>query len=168
MARFLAGVASALLLMTAGFFLWTGLARRDADVPPPPAALAALTGVAPSAGAPVAADAPQATEKTREEKRFSRYDHNKDGKVDRDEYLLARHKNFAKLDTNGDGKLSFEEYAVKAVAKFDTADADHSGTLDAAEFATTRVVRKARPRCAPIAGAAKAPPAAADESEEGQ
>ncbi len=119
MARFLAGVASALLLVTAGFFLWTGLARRDAGVPPPPAAIATLTGGTPSVDAPAAADAPQATEKTREEKRFSRYDHNKDGKIDRDEYLLARHKNFAKLDTNGDGKLSFEEYAAKAEAKFD-------------------------------------------------
>jgi len=33
MARFLAGVASALLLVTAGFFLWTGLARQDPTVP---------------------------------------------------------------------------------------------------------------------------------------
>ena len=169
MARFLAGVASALLLVTAGFFLWTGLARRDSIVPPPPVALAALTGGPISAEAPVAADAPQATEKTREQKRFTRYDHNKDGKIDRDEYLLARHKNFAKLDTDHDGKLSFEEYAAKAVTKFATADADHSGTLDATEFATTRVVRKVRPRCAPTASAVKgAPTTGGDDGDDGQ
>ncbi len=166
MARFLAGVASALLLVTAGFFLWTGLARRDVGVPPPPVALAALTAAASIAQAPTAADAPQATEKTREEKRFSRYDHDKNGRIDRDEYLLARHKNFAKLDTDHDGKLSFKEYASKAVAKFATADADRSGTLDAAEFATTRVVRKLRPRCAPVAKTV--PAAGGDDGDEGQ
>jgi hypothetical protein len=165
MGRYLAGVASALLLMAAGFFLWTGLARRDPGLPAPPAAITALTRGAPPASAPAVEDAPQATARTREQKRFDRYDHNKDGKVDRDEYLLARHKNFAKLDTNGDGKLSFDEYAAKAVTKFDTADADHSGALEAAEFATTRVVRKTKPRCAP--GAAKETPPASGEGEEG-
>ena len=157
-----------MLLVTAGFFLWTGLARRDSIVPPPPVALAALTGGPTSAEAPVAADAPQATERTREQKRFDRYDHDRNGRIDRDEYLLARHKNFAKLDTNGDGRLSFEEYAAKAITKFGGADADHSGTLDRAEFATTRVVRKSKPRCAPAAGLAKAPAAPSDEGDEGQ
>ncbi len=168
MARFLAGVASALLLVTAGFFLWTGLARHDPAVPPPPAALAALGGAIPSAAAPTALEAPQATEKTCEERRFDRYDHDKDGKIDRDEYLLARHKNFAKLDTNGDGKLSFDEYAAKAIVKFSTADADRSGTLDRAEFLTTRVVRKAKPRCAPSAIPARPPTPAGDDGDEAQ
>jgi hypothetical protein len=168
MARFLAGVASALLLVTAGFFLWTGLARHDPTLPPPPPVVAALTGSSLAASAPTVADAPQATEKTREEKRFDRYDHNKDGRIDRDEYLLARHKNFAKLDTNGDGKLSFDEYAAKAIGKFSTADADHSGTLDRVEFATTKVLRKSKPRCAPGSGAAKSPPPTSDDNEEGQ
>jgi hypothetical protein len=169
MARFLAGVASALLLVTAGFFMWTGLTRRDATILPPAPVLAALTGSPPVVVAPGAADAPQATERTREEKRFDRYDRDKNGKIDRDEYLLARRKNFAKLDTNGDGKLSFEDYANKAIVKFSTADADRSGTLDRAEFATTKVVRKARPRCAPAKGAAPAPAATgSDDSDGGQ
>ena len=47
--------------------------------------------------------APEATEKTREEKRFSRYDKNKDGKVQIDEYLAARRKNFDKLDLDHNG-----------------------------------------------------------------
>lgn len=58
----------------------------------------------PAAAADVAAviDPPQASERTREQKRFDRYDRTRDGKVDRDEYLLNRHKAFAKLDTGGD------------------------------------------------------------------
>ena len=133
-----------------------GAGTAGSDGAPPPVAIAAATGGTPPSATPAPADAPQATEKTREEKRFDRYDHDKNGKIDRDEYLLARHKNFAKLDTNGDGKLSFEEYAAKAIVKFSTADSDHSRTLDHAEFATTRVVRKTRPRCPPAAGVAKA------------
>jgi hypothetical protein len=154
MGRFLAGVASALLMVAGGIFLWSGLANRDTGVPAPPAVVQALTGSA--AAAP--ADPPQASEKTREEKRFARYDRNKDGKVDRDEYLLARRKAFARLDTDGDGKLSFEEYAVKTSAKFATADGDKSGALDASEFATTRVVRKTKPlvHCPPAAAPSEA------------
>ncbi|WBO21249.1 EF-hand domain-containing protein [Sphingomonas abietis] len=159
--RYLAGVASALFLVTAGFLIWTGLASRDEHIPPPPVLAQAFA--APVATAPVAVDAPQATEQTREQKRFSRSDHNKDGKIDRDEYLAARRRNFAKLDSNGDGKLSFDEYAVKGEAKFAAADADRSGALDPQEFATTRVVRKARPRCPP---AGQAAPAATDSGED--
>lgn len=166
MGRYLAGVASALLLVTAGFFLWSGLARREVGVPMPAAAMAALApAVAADPGAAVA-EPPEASEKTREQKRFDRYDRNRDGKVDRDEYLLSRHKAFAKLDTNGDGKLSFEEYSAKAIGKFDKADADHSGTLDAAEFATTRVQRKPRPKCPPAQPAARPAPDG-DGGEEG-
>jgi len=148
MGRYLAGVASALLLAAAGFFLWTGRAQREPTLPSVPPA-AALPGPAASGGTARLSDPPRASEATREEKRFSRYDRNRDGKVDRDEYLLSRRKAFAKLDTNGDGKLSFEEYAVKTIAKFGKADADRSNALDAGEFATTRVVRKPKPPCQP-------------------
>lgn len=157
MGRFLAGVASALLLMTAGFFIWTAQADRGSLVPPLPAMAAAAA----------TADAmpPSATEKTREEKRFSRYDRNRDGAVGRDEYLLSRQKAFAKLDTNGDGRLGFDEYAVKTATKFAGADKDRNGSLNAAEFATTRVVRKSAPRCACTQQPKPAQPPA-DEPEE--
>jgi hypothetical protein len=160
--RYLAGAASMLLMMTAGLLVWSGMASKDTHIPPPPALpmLAAPTATAAPEATP---EPPQATEETREQKRFSRADHDKNGKIDRDEYLLARHKNFAKLDTNGDGKLSFDEYAAKAEAKFAVADADKSGTLDAKEFATTRVVRKAKPRCAPVRQALAPPPAEGDD-----
>ncbi|WP_419827463.1 EF-hand domain-containing protein [Sphingomonas sp.] len=158
--RYLAGVASALLLVAAGFFLWRALAR-DGTAPALPQPLAQVAAAGPEA--PTAADAPQATEATREEKRFHRYDHDRDGKVSREEYLAARRKAFARLDLNHDGVLQFDEYAAKAGAKFAGADADKSGALDAAEFATTRVVRKAKPRCPP----AQATSPARDDADEG-
>ncbi len=89
---------------------------------------------------------PAASEKTREEKRFARYDKDRNGAVGQGEYLAGRRKGFDKLDTNHDGRLSFEEYAVKGVQKFAAADKDRNGQLGAVEFATTRVVRKAKPK----------------------
>ena len=159
--RYLAGAASMLLLMTAGLFVWSGMAGKDNRIPPPPP-LPMVS--APAAATDAPPDPPQASEETREQKRFSRSDHDKDGRIDRDEYLAARHRNFVKLDANGDGKLSFDEYAVKGEAKFAAADADKSGALDPREFATTRVVRKSAPRCPP---AARQPaPAAADGDDD--
>lgn len=160
MGRFLAGVAAALLLVTGGFFIWRAQADRGSAVPVFAAAANAPMGLADLAGPP------EASERTREEKRFSRYDKDKNGAVAREEYLLARRKAFAKLDVNGDGKLGFEEYAVKTTAKFAAADKDRSGALNATEFALTRVVRKAAPKCncTPVTRApAAAPPEEAAE-----
>jgi EF hand len=159
MGRFLSGVASALFLATAGFFIWQAQADKASPIPPPPAdAASAPLGLADLA------PPPQASERTREQKRFARYDKDKNGIVGRDEYLLSRQKAFAKLDVNGDGRLGFDEYAVKTVTKFAAADKDRTGGLNAAEFATTRVVRKAQPkRNCPPAMAKQAP---ADEPGE--
>jgi EF hand len=161
--RFAGGVMSALLLVTAGIFVWRAQAGSPSPVP-------AMPGAAPEAGdAPLGiadlAGPPTASEKTREEKRFARYDKDKNGQVARDEYLASRQKAFAKLDVNGDGRLSLDEYAVKAVFKFAAADRDKTGALNATEFATTRVVRKARPKpkCLPVPRA----PAADEAQEEG-
>ncbi|UVO53223.1 EF-hand domain-containing protein [Sphingomonas sp. SUN039] len=163
MGRFLAGVAAALLLVTGGFFIWRAQADRGTVIP----ALAATPAEAPMGLADLAGP-PAASERTREEKRFARYDKDRNGAVAREEYLLARRKNFAKLDLNGDGRLGFEEYAVKAVAKFAAADKDKSGALGPAEFALTRVVRKSAPKCAckPAIRTPAAAPAAEDAPEE--
>ena len=161
MGRFLAGVAATLLLVTGVFFIWQAQADRGSAVPQPAdAPVEAAMGLADLAGPPVA------SERTREEKRFARYDKDKNGAVAREEYVLARRKNFAKLDVNGDGKLGFEEYAVKTTAKFAAADKDKNGALAPAEFALTRVVRKTAPKCAckPAMRAPSAPPP--DESAE--
>lgn len=150
MGRFAAGVVSALLLCLGGFFLWRSVADKPAmlavaPAPPPPASEAPLS-------AADLAPPPRADEKTKEERRFARYDKDRDAAVSQDEFLAGRRKGFAKLDRNGDGRLSFEEYAVKGVERFAAADRDRNRQLNAAEFATTRVVRKAKPkpRCAPV------------------
>ena len=57
-------------------------------------------------------EAPEASAKSREEKRFSRADKDKDGKIEPEELLGSRRKAFAKLDTSGNGTLSFEEWAA--------------------------------------------------------
>jgi len=154
--RYLAGGVAALLLAGAGVMLFTGRAKPSAELlaaAPPPTAQATTSPS--SDGVPDAA--PEASDRTREQKRFDRYDKDRDGNVTREEYLAARRKAFAKLDTNHDGMLSFDEWAIKSETKFQTADADKSGTLTRAEFATTAVKRKTRPlrrNCPPAAQAA--------------
>lgn len=148
--RYLAGGVSALLLVTAGFLFFRSGAKPGVPVfGPPPAPKPAASATA----RPLPGAAPSASDRSREQKRFDRYDKNRDAIITRDEYLTSRHKAFAKLDTNHDGTLSFDEWAIRTTAKFAKADADHSGTLNAAEFLTTRVVHKAKPKpacsCAP-------------------
>lgn len=141
MGRFLAGVASALLLVGAGLFWWTS-GTRDEPV---------LSAFAPPLARAAAASAepvrpPEAEERTREEKRFDRYDKDRDAAITADEYLATRRKAFAKLDANGDGRLGFEEWAKKTTDKFAKADSDRSAVLTRAEFATTKIVRASRPQ----------------------
>jgi len=160
MQRWIAGIVSAALLATAGLFVWRAQAGQGTNlvVPPPAAAPGAMT-IADLAGPP------SASEKTREEKRFGRYDKDKNGAVGREEYLVSRRKAFAKLDLDHDGKLSFDEYAIKTETKFAAADKDRNGALTAPEFAATRVVRKSKPRALPCKPTPRAPQA--DETEEG-
>ncbi len=140
--RFLAGVGSALLLMAAGMTIWrsradaVGATQATDMFASPSADIATPLGFADIA-API-----EAGEKTREQKRFSRYDQDENHAISQGEYLASRRKAYARIDLNGDGRLSFEEYAAKAVIKFAKADRDKSGVLTAAEFLTTRVVRK--------------------------
>jgi hypothetical protein len=145
MLRYIAGGLSALLLVAAGFFMWKSQAGSDDPLPRAPERVAEAGS---DEDAPVA-EPPQATEKSREEKRFGRSDKDKDGRITLEELYQPRRKAFAKLDVNGDGRLSFEEWAVSTTEKFTGADADRSGALSPVEFATTRPKTKARPkRCA--------------------
>jgi hypothetical protein len=143
--RYVAGAVAALLMVALGVLVFNARARTDAVLPPQPlAATAGQSAQATPAGTPLPDAVPEASERTREQKRFDRYDKDRDGKVTRDEYLAQRRKAFAKLDTNHDGKLSFDEWAIKAETKFAVADTDHTGVLTPAEFATTAVKRKPR------------------------
>ena len=134
MARFLAGAAACFLLLTGAFLFWQS---RAADHPSLPNAAASNVAGASLFAASQPLVAPEADPKSREEKRFSRADKNKDGKIEEEELLAARRKAFAKLDTNGNGALSFEEWATKTITKFQGADSNHDGWLSAAEYATT-------------------------------
>ena len=139
--RYVAGGFAALLLATAGVVLFTSRARP----PSPVAGRAPVAALAQEAPLPDAA--PEATDRTREQKRFDRYDKDRNGTVTREEYLAQRRKAYAKLDVNHDGTLSFDEWAVKAETKFAGADKDKSGAMNATEFATTAVKRKVRIGC---------------------
>ena len=160
MLRFLAGAAACFLLLTGAFFVWQSRAENSSGLPAAPAArVASLFSDSDSP------EAPEASAKTREEKRFGRYDKNKDGKVEADEYLAARHKNFDKLDADHNGALSFQEYAAKGIEKFNAAGG-RKGWLSPAEFvATAPPPAKHKPGCS---CRAKAPevPSAADSNDD--
>jgi hypothetical protein len=131
--RFFAGAAACFLLMTGAFLIWQSRAAKGPGLPEAPPARTASTSLF---GASEPLQAPEADPKTREEKRFSRYDKNKDGKVEADEYLAARRRNFDKLDIDRNGALSFPEYAAKGIEKFNAAGG-RKGWLSAAEFVAT-------------------------------
>lgn len=130
----------------AAALLWTARETPSAALPPAPAPVMAADD-----GPAIAGAVPESSPQTREQRRFGRYDKDRDGAITRTEYLASRRKAFAKLDADGDGRLSFDEWSAKTQAKFDAADRDRSGAMSAEEFATTAVRR--RP-----ARAAKCPP----------
>lgn len=141
--RFLAGAAACFLLLTGAFLLWQSHAQQAPGLPAAPrprTSGAALMGQAPL-------EAPEASARSREEKRFSRADKDKDGKIEAEEILGPRRKAFAKLDLNGNGTLSFEEWAVKTIEKYRGADKDRSGWLTPAEYATTAPPPPKKKRC---------------------
>lgn len=153
MNRVLLGVLVGLLLVAAGLFWWQGRADMAVGVPPPaspaglPSANASGTiGVAP----------PEATEVTREMRRFDRFDRDRDNRITRNELLAPRADAFRKLDVNHDNLLTFEEWAVRTSDKFKGADANADGWLSRTEYATTKPKPKIKPvcRCAPPAKAA--------------
>jgi hypothetical protein len=159
--RFLAGAGSALLLAAAGIFFWTSRAEQDQPAISRAPAVRAAEAVADS-GSP--AEPPSADDRTREQRRFDRADHNHDGRITLEELTTPRRRAFARLDTNHDGRLSFEEWAVRTLHKFATADANHDNALSRTEFATTAAHRRTPSRQARCNCTHQAP-AAADEGD---
>jgi hypothetical protein len=142
MNRIALGAVSALLLAGAGFFWWQGRAEVERGAPPPD-----LSGS--HAEAPLelpTADShgrgpglPDLKTKKRpkqspEERRFNRFDRNRDGKITRVEMLSTRVKAFQKLDTNHDNLLTFEEWAVKTSERFKAVDRDGDGIVSRDEL----------------------------------
>ncbi len=151
MSRFVWGAVSALLLAAAGMFFWRSADRSAAAVPELSAPPVAELDDVPNTRLAFAnlPKAPSASPESKEEKRFARYDKDKNGAISGGEYLLSRRKAYDRLDVNHDGVLQFAEYATKTMLKFSKADADRSGGLNRAEFVTTKAVRKAhrKPDC---------------------
>jgi EF hand len=156
MNRTLLGALAALMLVAAGVFWWQGRAATSTGVPPPEDAPAAEEIERAAPGPLPSADVrgrrgpapPEATELTREQKRFSRYDRDGDGRVTRNELLSTRTAAFRKLDADGNNLLTFEEWAVASATKFRDADANRDLSLTAQEFLTTRPKEQPKPRCA--------------------
>ncbi|AZI37915.1 hypothetical protein NT2_13_00390 [Caenibius tardaugens NBRC 16725] len=150
MNRIVLGACLALACVGVGLFWWQGRAEVENTAPPPPkvqeaprsetlpsADVAGLRGPAP----------PRATELTREQQRFFRYDRNRDWRITRNEMLSTRADAFRKLDSDGNNLLTFEEWAVATSTRFRAADANQNGELSAEEFAATAPKAKAKPAC---------------------
>jgi hypothetical protein len=129
-------------MLTGAFLLWQGHAASGPQLPPPPDKPAGQPLILRKPAIP-----PQATAKSREEKRFDRADRDNDGKITLDELLHPRRSGFARLDKNGDGKLSFEEWAHTTIDKFNGADTDRNGQLTRVEYATTAPKPRPKPKC---------------------
>ena len=154
MRTFVLGSLLTMLLMGVGLFWWQGRAEvEDAAPPPDPMAFAPepydpdklpitdpgeMEGPAP----------PEASELTKEQSRFFRYDRNRDWRITRSEMLSTRSDAFRKLDKDGNNLLTFEEWAVATVDKFERADANGDRELSPAEFATTKPKPSKKRRCA--------------------
>jgi len=136
------GVFVGLILAGVGVFWWQARAQIETNAPPPPEQEEALpeepeilpevdpgdlTGPAP----------PEASELSREERRFYRYDRDRDRIITRNEMLSSRSDAFRKLDTDGNNLLTFEEWAVRTSERFEGMDADGNQELTQAEFATS-------------------------------
>ncbi|MCA1653991.1 MAG: histidine kinase [Sphingomicrobium sp.] len=149
MNRIMAGAGITLLLTTGAFLFWQGHAEGRSGLPTAPAAQSAATANPRlfAMASPELPGAPEASRKTREEKRFSRADKDKDGKITEEELLMPRRKAFAKLDADHNGSLSFNEWAAKTIGKFEGADDDHSGWLTETEYAETAPKARVHTRC---------------------
>ncbi len=147
------GVFVGLILAGVGVFWWQGRAQVEENAPPPPEP-EDVVEIDPNAlpesdpGDMVGPAPPEASELTREERRFFRYDRNRDRVITRQEMLSSRTDAFRKLDVDGNNLLTFEEWAVTTAKRFDTMDADKNLELTQAEFATSAPRRRPqRPSC---------------------
>lgn len=150
MNRTILGAVMALVMVGVGLFWLQGRAEVERGAPPPDpgANLPTPTGL-PSAdvGDLRGPELPVATELTREQQRFGRYDRDRNGEVSRIEMLSTRTDAFRKLDKDRNNLLTFEEWAVATVDRFEGADSNRDAVLSPAEFATTKPKRSAKPNC---------------------
>ncbi len=163
MRQFWAGALAALALSGGGILIWQVQANRTTILPegrPPPAEgeapLADEELVLPIANAaamkrgpalPTAGEPPEKAKATAEQKRFNRFDRDRDGEITRVEMMSTRTTAFRKLDKNGDNLLTFEEWAVATSDRFAGADKNRDKILSREEFATTKPKETKKPAC---------------------
>jgi hypothetical protein len=147
MNRMVLGALGVLALFGLGLFWLQGRAEVERGAPPPAAQAAVTPTGLPSADiAGLSGPAPpEESELSREERRFFRYDRNRDRIITRQEMMSSRTDGFRKLDTDGNNLLTFEEWAVTTSDRFAGADANGDGRLTPAEFATTAPKPRASP-----------------------
>jgi hypothetical protein len=146
--RIVLGAFGALVLAAVGLFWLQGRAEVEEGAPPPTAPAAAPTGLPSADVAGLEGPAPpEATELSREQRRFFRYDRNRDLKITRSEMLSTRTDAFRDLDADGNNLLTFEEWAVTTAQRFDQADANGDRELTQKEFASTAPRASSTPRC---------------------
>lgn len=144
MNRLILGAILALAMAGVGLIWWQSRAQVEEAAPPPPDPVEISPSDEPDAlptadvGDMRGPAPPEATELTREQRRFFRYDRNRDLRITRAEMLSTRTAAFRRLDKDGNNLLTFEEWAVSTAERFDGADANGDRELTAAEFATTR------------------------------
>jgi hypothetical protein len=148
MNRIVLGAFGVLLLFGVGLFWLQGRAEVERGAPPPVPAPTRPEGLPSADVAGLEGPAPpEASELSREERRFFRYDRNRDLRVSRNEMLSTRTDAFRDLDVDGNNLLTFEEWAVTTAQRFAQADADRNGELNQKEFATTAPKPAATPAC---------------------
>jgi hypothetical protein len=180
MNRIVLGAVAALLLAAAGFFWWQGRAEMERGAPPPDLATKADAPIELPNADPHGRGAalPTAVKKlmSTDEKRFNRFDKNRDGTVNRNEMLSTRVKAFQKLDGNHDNLLSFEEWAVKTANRFKEIDRNGDGIIARDELkiyysaqdakkAQRAAAKSAACACGKPAPAAKGKPPEDDEED---
>ena len=149
MNRVILGAFAALVLVSVGLFWIQGRAEVEAGAPPPePQEEPAPEGL-PSAdvGDMTGPAPPEASELTREQRRFFRYDRNRDLKITREEMLSTRTDAFRRLDTDGNNLLTFEEWAITTSERFAEMDGNGDAELTQAEFATSAPAPRRTPSC---------------------
>ena len=148
MNRLVLGAVGALFFVGIGLFWWQGRAEVEEGAPPPLVAAAVPEGL-PDAdpGELVGPAPPEASEITREQQRFFRYDRDHDGRITRNEMMATRTDGFRDLDTDGNNLLNFEEWAVTTANKFKSVDRDGNLELSPEEFALTKPKPVKKPSC---------------------
>lgn len=148
MGRVVLGMFVGLMIESVGLYWWQGQAQVALKAPPPPEVVEMAIPIdeipLSDPGDMEGPEPPEASELTREQRRFFRYDRNRDLVISRNEMPSTRSDGFRKLDGDGNKLLTFEEWAVTTANRFDGPDENADGKLTAREFASTAPPRTQR------------------------